>query len=913
MPEKYQDGEFMKPFFTAFRTLGATCALLFTFSASGAENTAMPTEKKHFDKVLELIKKNQFSDAQKIIEPQVQKQIPEALFLQGIIEFERGRAADAYKLFKQASDLGHLTARLRAANMLKEGTGIEKDYQQAFKLFKTVADATADPTACFGTALMLINGEGTGIDVNTAEKYLITAADPEIEKSDLKHTQAMSQLLLALLYKEKAEQDSSFYSKMYYYLELSAARNNSDAWYNLGVNYYQAVGLDNSDIERARLCFLAAERITPAARTEYNLGIVYWHYGNKDESFRWMKLAAEKGDESAKQFLQEPPEFRTPQKEQQQDVLTAVTNKHFENLSNLLAGTNGKSEKNQRLSAAANMILLPMDNIDMLEGWDFDFSKHQQKITESVTADRKGEMRWMSDEYKDQPLEDNLLYVNPTIRHINDLHEQAMLAALKKSKFTPCSPQESKKLQQQLFPEANPETAKCNFWKIRKDLYFNLFADFLGRWQMRYYQFININQAGKPEIFFSFSTPPDKTAAALINGILTGNAAAMNNFAVMSLSQTLSGERSDDDTVEVLLQTATESGLAAAAYNAGVFYKERGKADLAKKYFERAHELAGSTVISYLRQRPEICDRNGSILVKNDISRSSRDTFRIFTQHGKFASALLGHTSTYGNSAEQGMRSMERIIDREKIRSKVYLTIDTAFQSKLEKLVEDINTQSAPMYVYAAAITSSGELLGMAQRPAFDLKKRCFDTPDGWQRGGVQAVEYVFPVPDEWMKLLGSASAAPPADKEKFQFHRKPGVFPVEAQGVVLGLNKMQNEKDPAKTAGQTTSAVNYLLAYIAHAEKKPISKLSIYHSKINMPLSDAGKVKWISFYRPFDGIVVNALGVIESSKPGEKIYLMVRSVHTERNFQTPAPPETVKKAAAGADKAEKIIRQWTN
>lgn len=909
----------MSRIFKSFRRVCISCVLLAALAVPAADKV-VSADGKILDEALGLVRKNNFDDAQKLIEHLVKKQDPEALTLQGLIELKRKNSSLAAELFQKAADLGNCAAKLHLAVMFKEANGVKQDLPRAFKLFKEVADISHDTKTCFNTAIMLINGEGVDVDVDAAEKYLIIAAEMADENAADADTdaKAQAQLLLGLIYKEKAEQDSSFYNKMYHYLELSAANNNADAWYNLGVNYYVGCGLENADMERSRLCFLAAERLEPAARTEYNLGIVYWKlYGNRDESFRWMKLAAEKGDAQAKLFMSKPPEFRKVPEQKIPDVLTDTVNSHFDRLRQALAESgSGEAEKvnAENKKCCGRMILLPMENIPELDGWDFDFSAHHRKIAENVTADRQGNMRWMTDEYKSQPLEENLLYINPTIRQINQLHEDAMLKALNASKFKVCTPQETEALRKQLFPESDPEELKCNFWKLRKDLYFCLQADFSGRWQMRYYQFIIFDEKGKPEVFLSFRTPPDKVTAALINGILQGNPAAMNNFAVLGFNGELSGEHSDEDEVELLLCAATEAGIAASAYNTAVFYQSGGKTQLAAKYFERAQELAGSSVISYLVHRPEICDRNGNLLVKNDITRSGKATSRVFVQDGKFAAALIGHTSMHGkdNVFEEGMRSMERIIDMKNIRRKVYLTIDTALQTQLEKLVENIFVQSAPQYVHAIAVSSSGELLGMAQRPVFDLKKRKFAEDDGWKRGGVQAIEYVFPVPDEWMKLLGSASAALPTDKEKFQFHRKLGVFPVEAQGVVLGLNRMQNKKDPAETAGQMTPTMNYLLAYIAHAENKPIPRLSIYQTVINTPLTAAGGVKWISFYRPFDGIVVNALGVAESSKSGEKIYILVRSVHAERNFKTPPLPETVKKASDGADKAEKIIRQWS-
>ena len=171
--------------------------------------------------------------------------------------------------------------------------------------------------------------------------------------------------------------------------------------------------------------------------------------------------------------------------------------------------------------------------------------------------------------------------------------------------------------------------------------------------------------------------------------------------------------------------------------------------------------------------------------------------------------------------------------------------------------------------------------------------------------------EYLLPVPDQWMKLLGSASADDPDNKVKFAFHKKTGLFPAEGQGVVLGINRMKGERDPEKVSGQSATMLRYLLAYIAHVEKKALPELSIYTSAVNTPVKAAEAVKWINFYRPADGIVVNALGEIATTVPGEKLYICIRSVGMERQWGGKVKPELIRDAAASSDAAEALIRKF--
>ena len=205
-------------------------------------------------------------------------------------------------------------------------------------------------------------------------------------------------------------------------------------------------------------------------------------------------------------------------------------------------------------------------------------------------------------------------------------------------------------------------------------------------------------------------------------------------------------------------------------------------------------------------------------------------------------------------------------------------------------------------------------MVAAAQAPYFDLQKRnTYMTPGGDANllCGFFPGEYLLPVPDQWMKLLGSASTDDPENKVKFAFHKKIGLFPAEGQGIVLGINRMPGVRDPKKVSGQSATMLRYLLAYIAHAEKKALPELSVYTDAVNTPVKITGSVKWINFYRPADGIVVNALGEIPTAVPGEKLYICVRSVGMERAYGFKVAPELIRKAAESSNAAEKIIRNF--
>ena len=170
----------MSRIFKSFRRVCTSCVLLAALAVPAADKV-VSADGKILDEALGLVRKNNFDDAQKLIEHLVKKQDPEALTLQGLIELKRKNSSLAAELFQKAADLGNCAAKLHLAFMFKEANGVKQDLPRAFKLFKEVADISHDTKTCFGTAIMLINGEGVDVDVDAAEKYLIIAAEPADE------------------------------------------------------------------------------------------------------------------------------------------------------------------------------------------------------------------------------------------------------------------------------------------------------------------------------------------------------------------------------------------------------------------------------------------------------------------------------------------------------------------------------------------------------------------------------------------------------------------------------------------------------------------------------------------------------------------------------------------------------------
>ncbi len=718
--------------------------------------------------------------------------------------------------------------------------------------------------------------------------------------------------------------------KAYQYLELAAKQNYREAWLYLADCYLARNEEHSSYLLWSKLCLMAAEKIKADADTEFKIGLLEGLTGNIDGFKKWMKLATDKGHQSAAEMLNNPKthaKIAELQKELNQqekpDSLKQAIDPHNEN-SRQITGTTSPEVQDQQagrpeVSDSSKMIRLPLPSGIKLPNWNYDSQKTEALIEKNLMADREGDMRWMSDEFKQQPIWENLLYPNPTIRMINLTSESELSQYLNASDFKCCSQEETKRLIKPFMKSSMPKDFYDQdvVWDLGNNLYFHIHTDTTGRWMVREYQFF-LHKNGKTLSLETFLSPPDTADVALIAGIIQNNADCWNNLGVKYADGEMDPMLRCDDEAEEIFKELVKRRHVVGTYNLAVFYQNHGKPEEAKKYFALAEEFAGSSVINAQVNLPEIFDRNGELLVKNKLFRTLKENLRIYTKGGRFAATWIGyiqhHCEITGRDGEGGRIGMEEIIYRKNITHPIYLTLDTLLQTQLEKLISDIAVKSDPQYAYGIIVSSKGELIAASQSSVFDLEKRDYtlqNPSEDWHGDVFMPVGYMFPVPDQWMKLLGSSSYSDPLSKEKFQFHTRPGIFSYEQPGIVLGLNRMKGIRDPKRVSAQTATLLKYVLAYIGVAEKKAIPTPVVYTDKVNTPVSPVGNIEWISFYRPPDGIVVNAIGVIKTEDPKNNLYICIRAVHEERNFVEPLSVEAGKVAAAKADKAEKLIRNF--
>ena len=392
--------------------------------------------------------------------------------------------------------------------------------------------------------------------------------------------------------------------KAYQYLELAAKQNYRPAWIYLADCYFARNEESRSYVLWSKLCLMAAEKIKADADTEFKIGMIEAFSGNLVGFKHWMKLAADKGYKRAAKMLTNPQVLKKitamrQQRDQQEnpDSLKQAIDSHHEKVRRI-TGTTGPEVLDQIAGRAAvsqisKMIKLPIPKEICLPNWNYNSQATEKLIAENLMADRDEDMRWITEEFKQQPIWENLLYLTPTIRAINATHQEELTKSLDASGFKRCSQEETKRL---IKPFIDPNMPKDAYdydvvWSLGNNLYFRINPDTVGRWGMRDYQFF-LHKDGKSLEVETFPNPPDNADAALVAGILQNNLDCWNNLAIKYADGEMHQVFRRDDEAEAILKTLVKCRHAVGTYNLAVFYQNRDKAEEAKKYFALAKEFA---------------------------------------------------------------------------------------------------------------------------------------------------------------------------------------------------------------------------------------------------------------------------------------------------------------------------------
>ena len=237
------------------------------------------------------------------------------------VETDYAKAFDYY--MRSLSSKGGMPFASYAVGQAYElGQGVEKDlssahnfYAEALKGLEKVFTKNHDDNISYKIGMMYLNGKGTDIDLECAEKYLLLSADSNNYKA---------QYMLGKLYQSDSKKDlqkaekvlingaentqdkaglceyslgklylsQERYDKAVSYLERSAAKDNYYAAYTLG-KLYQEQFNDNTQAEKY-LLQAADHKDDTMGIAAYRLGKLYLSENNRRKALQYFTNAADK-------------------------------------------------------------------------------------------------------------------------------------------------------------------------------------------------------------------------------------------------------------------------------------------------------------------------------------------------------------------------------------------------------------------------------------------------------------------------------------------------------------------------------------------------------------------------------------------------------------------------------------------
>ncbi len=237
------------------------------------------------------------------------------------VETDYAKAFDYY--MRSLSSKGGMPFASYAVGQAYElGQGVEKDlssahnfYAEALKGLEKVFTKNHDDNISYKIGMMYLNGKGTDIDLECAEKYLLLSADSNNYKA---------QYMLGKLYQSDSKKDlqkaekvlikgaenaqdktglceyslgklylsQERYDKAASYLERSAAKDNYYAAYTLG-KLYQEQFNDNALAEK-HLMHAAEHKDDVMGIAAYRLGKLYLSFQDKRKALQYFIKAADK-------------------------------------------------------------------------------------------------------------------------------------------------------------------------------------------------------------------------------------------------------------------------------------------------------------------------------------------------------------------------------------------------------------------------------------------------------------------------------------------------------------------------------------------------------------------------------------------------------------------------------------------
>ena len=237
------------------------------------------------------------------------------------VETDYAKAFDYY--MRSLSSKGGMPFASYAVGQAYElGQGVEKDlssahnfYAEALKGLEKVFTKNHDDNISYKIGMMYLNGKGTDIDLECAEKYLLLSADSNNYKA---------QYMLGKLYQSDSKKDlqkaekvlikgaenaqdktglceyslgklylsQERYDKAVSYLERSAAKDNYYAAYTLGKLYQEQ--FNDSALAEKHLMHAAEHKDDVMGTAAYRLGKLYLSFQDKRKALQYFIKAADK-------------------------------------------------------------------------------------------------------------------------------------------------------------------------------------------------------------------------------------------------------------------------------------------------------------------------------------------------------------------------------------------------------------------------------------------------------------------------------------------------------------------------------------------------------------------------------------------------------------------------------------------
>ena len=182
------------------------------------------------------------------------------------------------KLYREAAEQGNVIAQNNLGVYYRDGLGVAKDLNEAARYFKLSAEKNYAP-AQYNLGLLYYNEN----NMDEAGKYFRLAADNGDSRAAV--------YLGFMAYSVKNYKEAAF-------LYRQAAENKNPVGFNnLAALYLNGQGVDKNLNEALSLYTKAAELGLNAAK--YNAGSLYLNNKDYNNAFKWLKAAAEDGNNAA--------------------------------------------------------------------------------------------------------------------------------------------------------------------------------------------------------------------------------------------------------------------------------------------------------------------------------------------------------------------------------------------------------------------------------------------------------------------------------------------------------------------------------------------------------------------------------------------------------------------------------------